>query len=258
MEYLKNGINIHINKLEKKYGDSIVLDNIELTIEPGEFIAVVGGSGSGKSTLLKLISGLEEPTSGTIYLNGSKVDGINLDTKNIFQEPRLLPWRRVIDNVKIGAENKSDKAALKALRDVGLEHKARQWPMVLSGGEKQKVSLARAIAGGAKLLLLDDPFSSLDPLAKVEMEGLIEQLWLNEGFTVVLVTYDISEAVTLADRVIVIDKGKITLDTKITLNRPRYKNSDFHYFEEKVLNQVMSKNKIYDNVIYLYENDYSI
>jgi len=241
MESKNNGAHLHVDKLQKKFGDAIVLDDIELTIQPGEFIAIVGRSGCGKSTLLRLISGLEEATQGGVYLDENKIQGINLDTRFIFQEARLLPWRKIIDNVRIGAENKDKDIALKALKDVGLDDRANEWPSVLSGGQKQRVSLARALAGNAKLLLLDEPLGALDALTRIEMQQLIGNLWIKEGFTVILVTHDVSEAVALADRVILIEKGKITMDTKITLARPRERNNDFVYFERRILDRVMDK-----------------
>ena len=241
MESKNNGAHLHVDKLQKKFGDATVLDDIELTVKPGEFIAIVGRSGCGKSTLLRLISGLEEATQGGVYLDENKVQGINLDTRFIFQEARLLPWRKIIDNVRIGAENKDKELALKALNDVGLEDRANEWPSVLSGGQKQRVSLARALAGNAKLLLLDEPLGALDALTRIEMQQLIGNLWVEKGFTVILVTHDVSEAVALADRVILIEKGKITMNTKITLARPRERNNDFVYFERRILDRVMDK-----------------
>lgn len=241
MESNKNGYYLRVDKLQKQFGDATILDDIELTIEPGEFIAIVGRSGCGKSTLLRLISGLEEATQGGVYLDENKVQGVNLDTRFIFQEARLLPWRKIIDNVRIGAENKDKELALRALKDVGLEDRANEWPSVLSGGQKQRVSLARALAGNAKLLLLDEPLGALDALTRIEMQQLIENLWREKGFTVILVTHDVSEAVALADRVILVEKGKITMDTKITLARPRERNNDFVYFERRILDRVMNK-----------------
>ena len=241
MQSKKNGTHLHVDKLQKQFGDATVLDDIELTIEPGEFLAIVGRSGCGKSTLLRLISGLEEATQGGVYLDKNKVEGINLDTRFIFQEARLLPWKKIIDNVRIGAENKDKEVALKALKDVGLEDRANEWPSVLSGGQKQRVSLARALAGNTRLLLLDEPLGALDALTRIEMQQLIENLWLEKGFTVILVTHDVSEAVALADRVILIEKGKITMDTKISLARPRDRNNDFVYFERRILDRVMDK-----------------
>lgn len=241
MESKKNGYYLRVDKLQKQFGDATILDDIEVTIEPGEFIAIVGRSGCGKSTLLRLISGLEEATQGGVYLDENKVQGVNLDTRFIFQEARLLPWRKIIDNVRIGAENKDKELALRALRDVGLEDRANEWPSVLSGGQKQRVSLARALAGNAKLLLLDEPLGALDALTRIEMQQLIENLWREKGFTVILVTHDVSEAVALADRVILIEKGKITMDTKITIARPRERNNDFVYFERRILDRVMNK-----------------
>jgi len=237
----KEGTHLHVDKLKKQFGEITVLKDIELTIEPGEFVAIVGRSGCGKSTLLRLVSGLDEPTEGAVYLDENKVEGINLDTRYIFQEARLLPWKKVIDNVRIGAENKDKEIAIKALKDVGLEDKANEWPSVLSGGQKQRVALARALAGNTKLLLLDEPLGALDALTRIEMQQLIEYLWYKKGFTVILVTHDVSEAVALADRVILIEKGEITMDTRIKLARPRQRNNDFVYFEKSSLDRVMGK-----------------
>lgn len=258
MSKFKNGTHLHVKGLKKQFNDAMVLHDINLNVRPGEFLAIVGRSGCGKSTLLRLISGLEQATEGGVYLDEDKVKGINLDTRFIFQEARLLPWKSVVDNVRIGTENKDKDVALKALKDVGLEEKANEWPSVLSGGQKQRVSLARALAGNTRLLLLDEPLGALDALTRIEMQQLIENLWAEKGFTVILVTHDVSEAVALADRVILIEKGKITMDTEISLARPRNRNNDFVYFEKKILDRVMNRENNKDKVIQLRKEEYSI
>ena len=240
-EYLK------ITKLSKNFGATKVLHELDLTIKQGDFVAIVGRSGCGKSTLLRLISGLEEPSTGTIELQGLPIQGINGSIRFLFQEPRLLPWKNVIDNVKLGIANRDVKLAEKALQDVGLYERAGQWPSILSGGQKQRVSLARALASEPPLLLLDEPLGALDALTRIEMQQLIERLWLTRKFTALLVTHDVSEAVALANRVIFIDQGQIALDQSIQLSRPRLRDNNFTYFEKRILDRVMGK--VEDDVI---------
>lgn len=234
-----NGYGIEIKNLNKSFGALEVINDVNLTIEPGEFIAIVGHSGCGKSTLLRLIAGLDYPTQGSIALNGKEVTGTNSQVRFLFQEARLLPWKSVLSNVIIGTTDKSEVAALQTLERVGLIGKKNDWPGVLSGGQKQRVSLARALAGKPDVLLLDEPLGALDALTRLEMQELIEKLWLEQGFTGILVTHDVGEAVKLANRVILMDDKQITLDLKITLPRPRLKDNDTNYFEQFILNKVM-------------------
>lgn len=241
MSGIKKGTHLHIKKVKKTFDEKIVLNNIDLTIKEGEFIAIVGRSGCGKSTLLRLISGLDDTSEGEILLDNNIISGINLDTRYIFQEARLLPWKKVIENVKICSENNCKEIAKSALKDVGLEDKVNEWPHVLSGGQKQRVALARALAGNARLLLLDEPLGALDALTRIEMQNLIEKLWIEKEFTTILVTHDVSEAVALADRVLLIEDGEITMDTQISLARPRIRDNDFVYFEKQILDRVMNK-----------------
>ncbi len=152
--------------------------------------------------MLRLISNLETPTQGQITLNDAPVNKINPAVRYLFQEARLLPRKMVWENVAIGSSDRSKEKAVRALQKVNLDNKTEEWPAVLSGGQKQRVSLARALAGEPKLLLLDEPLGALDALTKINMQSLIEMLWKEQGFTVVLVTHDVSEAVYLADRVV--------------------------------------------------------
>lgn len=239
----RKGFEIKIKNLSKFFGDFQVLKDINLTIEQGEFVALVGHSGCGKSTLLRLISNLEEPTDGEIILNDVPVKKINPAVRYLFQEARLLPWKSVWENVAIGSTDRSKEKALHALKEVDLENKAEEWPAVLSGGQKQRVSLARALAGNPKLLLLDEPLGALDALTRINMQALIEKLWREQGFSVVLVTHDVSEAIYLADRVVLIEDGKISMDKKITLARPRVKDNNFAFFERLILDKVMKNDK---------------
>lgn len=236
-----SGIRIQLDNVDKKFGDLQVLKDINLTINPGQFLAIVGKSGCGKSTLLRLIAGLESISNGKILFDDEHMKGLHPDTRIMFQDSRLLPWKSVIDNVYIGVTDKNKKTAETSLSHVGLLEKQEEWPSVLSGGQKQRVSLARALAGKPKLLLLDEPLGALDALTRLEMQNLIEQLWSEEKFTAILVTHDVSEAVRLADRVIVIKEGGIELDTTIPLARPRNVDQEFIDYQNIILQQLMQE-----------------
>ncbi|WP_337100373.1 ATP-binding cassette domain-containing protein [Paenibacillus sp. YIM B09110] len=239
-----NGVSIDLKDVFKRFGEKKVLSNLNLSIEPGKFIAIVGRSGCGKSTLLRLLAGLDEISSGSLTRQDEPVSGINQDTRFMFQDARLLPWQTVLDNVKIGlAGDKSadaERKAYAALQLVGLGDRAKEWPSVLSGGQRQRVALARALVGHPHLLLFDEPLGALDALTRIDMQRLIERLWQTRGFTAVLVTHDVSEAVALADRVILIDEGQVALDIPITLARPRVKDSGFAHFEKLILDRVLT------------------
>ena len=160
----------------------------------------------------------------------------------MFQDSRLLPWKTVIDNVGLGLKGQWREAALKALASVGLEDRAGEWPAALSGGQKQRVALARALIHRPGLLLLDEPLGALDALTRLEMQDLIVSLWQEHGFTVLLVTHDVSEAVAMADRVLLIEEGKIGLDLLVDIPRPRRTGSaKLGELEAEVLNRVMQR-----------------
>jgi sulfonate transport system ATP-binding protein len=201
-----------------------VLSQVRFEAEPGEFVAVIGHSGCGKSTLLRLIAGLEVPTEGTVLVDGHLVRGNSVETRMMFQEPRLLPWKSVSDNVALGVPRNSRRSALDVLERVGLADRAQDLPGTLSGGQKQRVALARALASRPKLLLLDEPLGALDALTRIEMQQLIEELWRAEGFTAVLVTHDVEEAVLLADTVVLVRDGRIEDVFLVELPRPRRRN----------------------------------
>ncbi|MDN8615861.1 ATP-binding cassette domain-containing protein [Variovorax ginsengisoli] len=236
------GVRLDIRSLRKRYGEREVLRNTQLHIEPGQFIAIVGRSGCGKSTLLRLVAGLEEATEGTLQVDGKAIDGLHDDTRIMFQEARLLPWRRVIDNVTLGLPPESRARGEEVLAQVGLAERRGEWPARLSGGQRQRVALARALVHRPRLLLLDEPLGALDALTRIEMHRLIEGLWLRHRFTALLVTHDVQEAVALADRVILIEDGRIALDENITLARPRSQgDAAFAAIEKRILDRVLQK-----------------
>lgn len=235
------GMTVQVREVGKRFGARPVLDDIELHVEPGEFVAIVGRSGCGKSTLLRLIAGLEPASAGTILLDDETLAAQWADTRIMFQEARLLPWKRVIDNVALGLTGPDARErAREALANVGLEDRAEDWPAVLSGGQRQRVALARALVHAPRLLLLDEPLGALDALTRIEMQRLIESLWRRHGFTALLVTHDVAEAVALGDRVVLIEDQRIALDEKVALPRPRSRGSAaFAAQEERILDRVL-------------------
>lgn len=220
----QNHLHLRLMNLQKTYKNAPVLNNLNLEIRKGEFVAIVGKSGCGKSTLLRLLSGLEKPTYGQILMDEKPLISLNKQSCMMFQDGRLLPWKRVLENVEIGLKRARREEALGVLRNVGLEDRILDWPAKLSGGQKQRVALARALIHKPSLLLLDEPLGALDAFTRLEMQNLIEELWINNRFTVVLVTHDVEEAVALADRVILLHEGKIAQSVPIPLPRPRQRD----------------------------------
>jgi sulfonate transport system ATP-binding protein len=220
-----SGVRLDARGLGHRYGERIVLREVSLRVEPGEFLAVIGRSGSGKTTLLRLLAGLELPSSGVILQDGCPINGLNPRARLMFQDARLLPWARVSENVGLGLPRTHAERIGWALQRVGLFYRANDWPTTLSGGQGQRVALARALASKPGLLLLDEPLGALDALTRIEMQALVEQAWLEAGSTAVLVTHDAEEAVALADRVVAVEAGKITLELPIPLPRPRIPDS---------------------------------
>jgi sulfonate transport system ATP-binding protein len=226
-EALLRGLSLTIRGLHKSFGDNEVLRGIDLHIPAGQFVAIVGRSGCGKSTLLRLIAGLETATAGAI---GFSEDTRPEDVRVMFQEPRLLPWAHVLSNVEVGLgrERTSPDAQARAghaLAEVGLDDKRANWPAILSGGQKQRVALARALVSRPRVLALDEPLGALDALTRISMQRLLERVWHDQAFTAILVTHDVSEAVALADRVLVIEDGRIAHDIDVNIPRPRRRGS---------------------------------
>jgi sulfonate transport system ATP-binding protein len=220
------GLAVTVQGLGKSFGAKRVLEGVDLEVQAGQFVAVIGKSGCGKSTLLRLVVGLETPSEGRLSLEGD--DAPATATRIMFQEPRLLPWARVLANVEVGLDRRMPaqerhEQALTALHEVGLDDRAGEWPAVLSGGQKQRVALARALVSRPRLLALDEPLGALDALTRIDMQRLIERVWRDQGFTAILVTHDVGEAVALADRVVVIDGGRIALDIVVDSPRPRHR-----------------------------------
>src|SRR6266702_3282549 len=223
-----SGLPLSIRGLRKSFGDNEVLRGIDLHIPAGQFVAIVGKSGCGKSTLLRLIAGLEKIDAGSISFGDAAVQPE--DIRVMFQEPRLLPWARVLSNVEVGlgrdrSSSDAHARAEKALAEVGLTDKRDQWPSVLSGGQKQRVALARALVSHPRVLAFDEPLGALDALTRISMQRLLERVWRDQGFTAILVTHDVAEAVALADRVLVIEDGRIAHDIEVNIPRPRRRGS---------------------------------
>ncbi|MFF0547031.1 ABC transporter ATP-binding protein [Nocardia thailandica] len=200
--------------LTRGFGDRIVLRGIDIEIARGEFVALLGRSGSGKSTLLRALAELDYDVAGSGELVVPRSRSV------VFQDSRLLPWARVLDNVVLGLAGAAEQGRA-ALAEVGLAGRERAWPRELSGGEQQRVALARSLVREPELLLADEPFGALDALTRIRMHALLQDLCARHRPAVLLVTHDVDEAVLLADRVLVLDEGRIALDERLDLPRPR-------------------------------------
>ena len=230
---------VTLSGVSKRFGTRTVLDNVELGIARGSFVAIVGRSGCGKSTLLRLVAGLETPSSGALVTRGE--GGGTLDTRIMYQDARLLPWKTVLQNVMLGLGRGARDRARAVLDEVGLLERANDWPAQLSGGQRQRVALARALVHRPQLLLLDEPLGALDALTRIEMHALIERLWREHRFTALLVTHDVQEAVALGDRILLIEQGRVALDQQVPHDRPRARASAaFAALEDRVLQRVLA------------------
>jgi NitT/TauT family transport system ATP-binding protein len=206
-----------------------VLEEVSFTVDPGQFVAVVGPSGCGKSTLLRLAAGLERPAQGTIWVDGRQVSGPDAARALVFQDPMLYPWRTVWRNVAVGLEargmlRKDDPRVHEILDRVGLSSFANALPHQLSGGMAQRAALARALVNEPTLLLFDEPLGQLDALTRFVMQRELLRMWDSSGFTALLVTHDVDEALYLADRVLVLSArpGRVIGEVTVDVQRPRH------------------------------------
>ena len=205
---------VQVRGLVRRYDDRAVLDGVDLDIAPGEFVALLGKSGSGKSTLLRALAGLDYDVDGSGELT------VPVNVSVVFQDSRLLPWARVLDNVVLGLHG-ADERGRQSLAEVGLAGREQAWPNELSGGEQQRVALARSLVREPELLLADEPFGALDALTRLKMHVLLRKLCATHQPAVLLVTHDVDEAIVLADRVIVLDEGRLVAEELISLSTPR-------------------------------------
>jgi sulfonate transport system ATP-binding protein len=206
---------VQARNVSKDFTGRTIIADLDLEIRPGEFVALLGRSGAGKSTLLRIFGGLDPDYGGDVLVPQRRAV--------VFQEPRLIPWQRVLPNVALGLKPTADirQQSEAALGEVGLADHARAWPVTLSGGEAQRVALARALVREPQLMLLDEPFGALDALTRTRMHALLQDLCERHQPAVLLVTHDVDEAITLADRALVLSGGRLTLDLPIELDRPR-------------------------------------
>ncbi|MFO0995957.1 MAG: ABC transporter ATP-binding protein [Alphaproteobacteria bacterium] len=225
-----------LNGISKRFDRGVVaLDDVSFTLERGDILAVVGTSGCGKSTLLRIIAGLERPSAGSVAIDGENVAGPHPHAGFVFQEPRLMPWLTIKDNVLFGVDTLAAKdraaAADKALGELGLADIGGSLPHQLSGGMAQRVAIARALMTEPSVLLLDEPFSALDAFTRLNLQEHLLSVWHRHRPTMVLVTHDIEEALALADRVIVMRSapGRIFRDIRLDEHRPRKRSS--HRFQ---------------------------
>lgn len=211
--------------VRRTFEDHEVLRGVDLDIDPGEFVAILGKSGSGKSTFLRALSGLDVEYDGEVLVPERRAV--------VFQDPRLLPWQRVLTNVTIGLRRTTGHTntavaaqGRSALGEVGLADHAHAWPVTLSGGEAQRVALARALVREPALLLLDEPFGALDALTRTKMHALLQELCRRHQPAVLLVTHDVDEAILLADRVVVLSDGRLSLDIPVDVPSPRLRTDE--------------------------------
>jgi sulfonate transport system ATP-binding protein len=205
---------VSLRGFTRRFGANAVINGLDLEIADGEFVALLGRSGSGKTTLLRTLAGLDGPSGGEVRVPESRAV--------VFQDARLMPWKPVWENVMLGLGGRdARKRAEVALAEVALDHRADAWPLTLSGGEAQRAALARALVREPSVLLLDEPFAALDALTRIQMHELVLGLWRRHRPAVLLITHDIDEAIALADRVLVLEGGRIVAEERIAAARPR-------------------------------------
>ncbi|MBF0375228.1 MAG: ABC transporter ATP-binding protein [Alphaproteobacteria bacterium] len=237
---------LDISGVSKRYPNGLLaLAGLNLAVAQGEIVAIVGGSGCGKSTALRLVSGLDMPSSGSVSLDGTPVTAPREEIGLVFQEPRLMPWLTIEQNVAFGIRHlpaaEQVSRVSEALARVGLDSHAGHWPRELSGGQAQRVSLARALVGRPKVLLLDEPFSALDALTRGDLQDHLLDLWAYDRPTMILVTHDIEEALFLADRIVVMqpNPGRVRTEVVPPVARPRDRlNGEFLNWKYKLLREL--------------------
>ena len=218
---------VSVRRVKRSFGDRVVLAGIDLDIRPGEFVALLGQSGTGKSTFLRALAGLDNGVRGAVTVPERRAV--------VFQEPRLMPWKSVWENVVLGQSFKGSRRAgrtaakseaLRALGEVGLLDHADAWPLTLSGGEAQRVALARSLVRAPELLLLDEPFGALDALTRIRMQALVARLCERYRPAVLLVTHDVDEAIVLAHRILVLRDGRMVTDIEVEVPHPRHRANE--------------------------------
>lgn len=224
---------VEVKSLTRRFGQTTILDDVDLQIAPGEFVALLGKSGSGKSTFLRALAGLDHEVEGTGALHTPERISV------VFQDARLLPWRTVIQNVTLGLNGAGQEAGRKALAEVGLAGRETAWPIQLSGGEQQRVALARSLVREPQLLLADEPFGALDALTRIKMHDLLRELCARHRPAVLLVTHDVDEAISLADRILVLDQGRFVEDLSVDLpGRRRHGDPRFGAIRAQLLSRL--------------------
>lgn len=216
----------------------MAIDNIEFSVYTGEFLCIVGPSGCGKTTLLQLMGGLTGPTSGEVHLCGKVLDGPHPDIGIVFQKPNLMPWRTVLENILLPLEiagikgQEAEKRANDLLDKIGLNGFGDHYPTALSGGMEQRVSVARALIGHPRILLLDEPFGALDALTRDRLDHELLRLWRNQNITAIMVTHSIREAVMMSDRVLVLSSRPATIADEVVIGLPRPRLDEMEYTKE--------------------------
>lgn len=237
---MSRGSPVSLASVTKAFGSNVVLEGVTLDIPAGQFVSIVGKSGCGKSTLLRLMMGLDPVSGGTLIAPAIKAGQARI----VFQEPRLLPWATIQENVNVGLGGRTkahggDAAVTAILAEVALTGRETMWPSQLSGGMRQRVALARALVSEPTLLALDEPLGALDALTRIDMQALLEGVWQDLGFTALMVTHDVGEAVALGDRVILLDQGRVVLDLDVSLPRPRKRGTpEFGALEAQILDKL--------------------